>query len=371
MSASRLGGPAFALGDLTTMESSGVQTEKGSGYGALCRWISERSPESSYLSIQDDSSLKTKQTSAPFPGAIGVYSSGSTGKPKLFWKDIDRLQKDCIKHPKHEACTWATCFYPSSFAGAQVAVQAVASGGSVLPLSKKWAINHQLLLQSKPEILTATPTFLAWFAHTLKDSPIRQWQPQQITLGGEPIRPTTAAILRDNFPSSRVTLIYASAELGIIAKSHRADGWFPFHSLEKRFDGWRLQDGELQLLRNKSWIQTGDHCEIEKDYFRITGRMDRVINVGGFKVSLDDIETKAEAFPEVARALAFAKENPLTGHVVALILEPSTPLRNQSLLDKILHSMHEQLPKPAWPRWIAWGKVREWNNGKRNLYPNI
>ena len=99
--------------------------------------------------------------------------------------------------------------------------------------------------------------------------------------------------------------------------------------------------------------------------------MDCVINVGGYKVCLDDIETKAEAFPEVTRALAFAKQNPLTGHVVALILEPSTHLRNQAMLDKILHSMHEQLPKPAWPRWMAWGKVRDLRNGKRNFSPNL
>ena len=353
------------------MNSAGILAQKGTGYSSLCRWISERSPDSSYLSIPDDSSLATEHPSPTFPGAIGVYSSGSTGKPKLVWKNIESLEKDCIQHPNHESCTWATCFDPSSFAGVHVAVQAVASHGSVLPLSKNWTANHHLLQEAKPEILTVTPTYLNWLMyHAIKPN-TKCWQPRQITLGGEPIRPEIAAILRNHFPTSRVTLIYASAEFGIIAKSHRPDGWYPFQSLQKRFDGWRLHDGELQLLRNKVWKKTGDLCEIKDDHFRIIGRMDRTINVGGIKVSLDDIEKQAESFPEVMRALAFAKENPLTGHVVALILEPSTPLCNKALLENILSNMCEQLPKPAWPRWIAWGKVHDGNNGKRNLYPQL
>lgn len=352
------------------MKSSCIQTESGSGYGALCRWICQRSPWSSYLSIPTDFNPATPHPASPFPGSIGMYSSGSTGKPKLVWKDIDRLKKDCSQNGNLEASTWATCFESSSFAGVQVAVQAVVSGGNVLPLGKEWTRSAQLLTQTKPEILTATPTFLELLGQTLNRSTLTQWQPRQITLGGEPIRPSTEGILQKQFPTSRVTLIYASAETGIIAKSHRKDGWYPFCSLRQRFDGWRQQDAELQLLRNNEWIKTGDHCEIKDDHFRIVGRIDRVIHVGGFKVCLDDIETMAESFPEVTRALAFAKKNPVTGNIVALILEPSRLLRNQSMLDRIQEGMQAHLPKPAWPRWIAWGKVRELTNGKRNFSPH-
>ena len=352
------------------MISSRIQTEKGSGYGALCHWISQRSPESSYLSLPDDFKQGAPALPPPFPGSIGVYSSGSTGRPKLVWKDVDRLRKDCSRHSNHESCTWATCFVPSSFAGVQVAVQAVISGGTVVHLGTDWTDNLRLLHQTKPEIMTATPTFLDLLHQTLKHYPAATWQPRQITLGGEPIRPTTTCILDNHFPTTRVTLIYAAAETGMIAKSHRKDGWYPFSSLRQRFDGWRRVNGELQLLRNNEWIKTGDHCEIQQDHFRIVGRMDRVIHVGGVKVCLDDIETMAENFPEVSRALAFAKENPVTGHVVALILEPSTVLRDQSMLDNIAEKMRSQLPKPAWPRWIAWGKVREMKNGKRKSIPN-
>jgi acyl-CoA synthetase (AMP-forming)/AMP-acid ligase II len=352
------------------VNSSCNQVETGSGYRALCRWISQRSPESSYISTPDDAAPASPHPSPPFPGSIGVYSSGSTGKPKLIWKDINRLENDCSRHTSHKACTWATCFAPSSFAGVQVAAQAMVSGGNILPLGKKWTNNRQLLFQSQPEILAATPTFLHLLQQALNHSLSERWQPRQITLGGEPIRPTTEHILQNQFPTSRVTLIYASAEMGIIAKSHRKDGWYPIRFLRQRFDGWRQENGELQLLRNNDWIKTGDHCEVNDDHFRIVGRMDRVIHVGGFKVCLDDIETMAESFSEVSRALAFAKENPVTGHVVALVLESSKPFRNQVMLDNILENLRKRLPKPAWPRWTAWGKVRALKNGKRILLPD-
>lgn len=352
------------------MKSFITQVEWGCGFDAVCDWISNRSQQSSYISMP--SYFNGKHLNSPpttSTGWIGVYSSGSTGKPKLVWQRITPLRDACSRHPRNAACTWATCFEASTFAGIQVAIQAVHSGGKVLSLNHDWSKNHKQLSRLKPDILAATPTFLDLLIHSQPPLEKQPWQPRQITLGGEPLRSVQGSLFQERFPESRFTLIYASAEMGVIAKTNRIDGWYPIVSLRNRYKNWRINDGELELQSNGTWKGTGDHCSFKGDYFCIHGRIDRVVNVGGHKVNLDTVESLAESFPGINRALAYAKKNPITGNVIALVLEASTISGKQTALDHLLRSMQSRLPKHAWPRSISWGKIPEQKNGKRAIYP--
>ncbi len=341
--------------------------ETGTAYRNLAEHLSAGDDSPSFVirppRIPDDAI-------APAPhknGMIGVYSSGSTGKPKLNWWNLELLLKNCSKSGSTEGWTWATCYHPWSFAGVQLACQAHVSKGKVLFLGRDWKKNHSLLQNENPQALSATPTFIDLLIQSTNPSNESNESPKQITMGGEILRPPTGARIQEAFPASRKTLIYATAELGIIAKTNRMDGWFPLTSLKQQFSNFKLTDNVLNLEFQGTWVSTRDLCELEGDHFRITGRLDRVLNIGGEKICLDQIETVAESFQEVRRANAQAKPNAITGYIVALDLEPTTPDADDALLDDIMNQMRKLLPKPAWPRWYSWNKIREMNNGKRSF----
>src|SRR5690606_4586531 len=117
-----------------------------------------------------------------------------------------------------------------------------------------------------------------------------RWQPRQVTLGGEPLREFLGRNARHRFPDARFSVVYAAAELGIVAKTHRVDGWFEKAQLDARWDAWRINDGVLEVCRNGHWRSTGDRIEMREDCFRVIGRADAIANVGGAKVVLSEIE---------------------------------------------------------------------------------
>lgn len=297
---------------------------------------------------------------------IGVYSSGSTGKPKLLWWKVTDLLKDSNQSSRTSGWTWATCYQPWSFAGIHLACQAHTSDGQVMLLDRDWELNHSILTKNQPQALSATPTFIDLLLQSRRVAVNKNWSPKQITIGGEILRPATGKRIQTAFPLSRLTLIYASAELGLIAKTNQIDGWFPLSTLQQRFKNYKLVDNELHLQIHNNWTHTRDLCEFKNDQFKVLGRLDRVLNIGGEKICLDEIESVAESFPEVRKANAVAKPNAIVGQVVALNLEPALSDADDELLDTIMQKMRKQLPKPAWPRWCAWGNIRVMSSGKRS-----
>jgi len=71
------------------------------------------------------------------------------------------------------------------------------------------------------------------------------------------------------------------------------------------------------------WYDTKDIVETRDEYIKVTGRISDVINVGGLKVMPSEIERYALEFPGIAQAQAFARENPITGQHVELVVEAS------------------------------------------------
>ena len=74
------------------------------------------------------------------------------------------------------------------------------------------------------------------------------------------------------------------------------------------------------------WFPTGDLAVLNSDStVTILGRDKDVINVGGLKVSPNEIEDLALTHPQVTDCVAYPLPNPFTGHAVALriLVDPS------------------------------------------------
>ena len=133
-------------------------------------------------------------------------------------------------------------------------------------------------------------------------------------------------------------------------KTHRLDGWYEAEALTHRHRHWRVRDGGLELEIDGAWQSTGDAIEERGDLLRVVGRGDRVANVAGSKVNLDEVARHAEDVPGVRRALAYAEPSAVTGQVVCLKYAPEPAAEPAAVLARLESHLRSVLTKPAWPR---------------------
>ena len=311
------------------------------------------------------SNLTTREAPSP-PDAEGaclaVSSSGSTGRAKLIWHSWPELASEVRSDPKLTGWKWASCFSPTTYAGVQVAVHAWRFRGEILSLTKDWASNWDALRAWRPNVLACTPTFLDLL---LQCEEAANWAPQQITLGGEILRPAAGKRFCSRFPHCRFTVVYASAEVGLILKTHRLDGWYEIAGFEHGGRRWRIQDDVLEIQHRGEWLVTGDRVECDGDLIRVVGRADSIANVGGIKVSLDEIAGLAEEVPGVRRAVAFVNQSPIVGQIVGLKFTVDAGASAEDVRIKLERHLRGRLRKEAWPRIWEPGAVAVGNNGKR------
>jgi acyl-CoA synthetase (AMP-forming)/AMP-acid ligase II/3-hydroxymyristoyl/3-hydroxydecanoyl-(acyl carrier protein) dehydratase len=129
--------------------------------------------------------------------------------------------------------------------------------------------------------------------------------------------------------------IYGSTETGGIAwrRQDQGDAWQTVAGAEVRRD----DDGALCVrsphLDHDGWHRTGDRIAFDADgRFRLQGRLDRVLKLGGKRVSLPELEARLALHPFVAQAALVALEGASrerVGAVVALTEAGSTALRDE------------------------------------------
>ncbi len=188
---------------------------------------------------------------------LGLMTSGTTSSPRVAWHAWRQLKLSVsFKAPRN--WVWASPFRADSFAGVQVALQAWSNEGRCLRLGSDFVRNWACLEQIRPEALCCTPTFLDLLMISGANSETRPtWQPLQITLGGEHLSKRVGEAANGEFPRARVTVVYASAELGVIAKGHSWDGWLDFGSLDWRWSSWSLAARDKVLECNRPAVPSG------------------------------------------------------------------------------------------------------------------
>jgi acyl-coenzyme A synthetase/AMP-(fatty) acid ligase len=300
---------------------------------------------------------------------LGVRSSGSTGTPKVVWRRWETLRREVRSTPDNQGWHWASPFRAESFAGVQAALQAWATRGTITSLDNRWNSIWEAARAKPWQALSCTPTFLDLLLQN-EPTPYSTPDPVQITLGGEVLRPHCGSRFANRFPNTRFTVVYASAESGVLLKTHRLDGWYEAESLERRYPQWRILEGVLELRDAQgTWCSTGDRVEQNGGLIRVVGRADRVANVAGTKVNLDEIGWMAESIPGIRRALAVAEPNPITGQIIVLRYAPEAGSAEdpEGVEQRLSTALRKLLPKPAWPRkWIR-DELQPGANAKRAI----
>lgn len=302
-------------------------------------------------------------------GRIHMMTSGTTGRPKIAIHTLEtllhRIRASAVL-PANQAGKWLLTYQTTGFAGLQVMLMSVLSGGViVVPEQRVPAGFYEAAKVAGVTQISGTPTFWRSFLMVARPADLSL---KQITLGGEAIDQPTLDRVKAAFPDARVTHIYASTEAGVAFSVHDGLAGFPRDWLERPRQGveLRIRDELLELktpnamqryasvteqpLLDDGWIRTADRCEIHGDRVRILGRQDSTINVGGSKVYPLAIETFLLGLPDVQEARVFGVANPISGYLVAAEVALSPGVDAGDARVRILTACREQLAGYQVPR---------------------
>jgi acyl-coenzyme A synthetase/AMP-(fatty) acid ligase len=304
--------------------------------------------------------------------SVLLTTSGTTGKPKLAEHSLAKLLGR-IRKPKPDSSppTWLMTYHPASFAGMQVILSWLHGGGTLVAVSEAAVVDlcHAAVRYGVTHI-SGTPTFFRAFLVSAGRE-LTSLRLKQLTLGGEIADQAILSRLKQLWPQAGLTHIYASTEAGALFAVRDGRAGFPTAWLQTGVDGvkLRVRDGMLEVqspramnryISSKSssadlvdgWLLTNDLVEVSEDRVLFMGRADSIINVGGAKVSPEEVEAVLLQHAGVAEVVVFGLPNSFTGAIVAADVRPAQSSNAETLRADLLKHARERLEPHKIPRII-------------------
>jgi acyl-CoA synthetase (AMP-forming)/AMP-acid ligase II len=320
-----------------------------------------------WLSLDDSLSVAVpSSTSVPrgefetVAPTIWVATSGTSGPPKIVDHSWDSLLSAARLAEQWHTRPWLLAYDAKRWAGIQVWVQAVLTGGCVvIPESRDPDVVARAIVENQVSMLPATPTLLRRVLSSADPTVLSQCQLERITLGGEAVDGSLLEQLKHTFPTARISHVYATTELGEVFQVRDGLPGFPARWLTKPLPGGaRLstrRDGELlvQLSRDTAEVATGDLVEQHGDRFEFVGRRSDVIVVGGAKVYPKRVEDVIRKVPGVVDARVHGVASPITGELVAVELVIAADAASEEVRSAVLEQCRSSLEHHAVPRVVT------------------
>jgi acyl-coenzyme A synthetase/AMP-(fatty) acid ligase len=279
-----------------------------------------------------------------------LFSSGSTGKPKAMVHDLDKLVNVYLDRKPRNLRTLLSLMF-DHIGGINTLFNILASGGAaVVPSKRDPEEVCELIEKYKVHILPTSPTFLNLIIISDAHKRFDLSSLKLITYGTEPMPQSLLKRLKEAFPRAKFLQTFGTSETGIITTKSKSSESLFMKLDDKNFEH-KIVDGELwiksktQILgylnqdnpfTKDGWFPTGDLVELTGDkYFKIIGRKNEMINVGGQKVLPSEVESVLLEMSEIEDALVFGKPSPLMGEIVAAKLVLKKKLPKQEIIKKI------------------------------------
>lgn len=311
-------------------------------------------------------------------GGLVLFSTGTTGRPKAILHDL-ALFLQRYNFPRPQLKTLAFLLF-DHIGGINTLLHTMYNKGTLI-LTKERSVESiiNLINSYQIQVLPTTPTFLRMmlFSGLIPHKIPRSLK--VITYGTEKMDAETLQKLSDMLPSVDFRQTYGMSELGILRVRSEAR-----NSLYMKIGGEgveiRIREDNLEIKSNSrmmgylnapspfdefGWYKTNDLVESKNEWIKIIGRSNGVVNVGGLKFLLNEIENACYGHPEVKLALAEARTNPITGQHVELRIQIE---ENSTLqISEIRQFLSAKLPIHMIPRRITFGKVEFNHRYKKNM----
>lgn len=265
-----------------------------------------------------------------------LFSTGTMGRPKAIVHDFSAFLKR-FETPRPSLRTVSFLLF-DHIGGINTLFHTLFNQGTIIALNSRRVESVLAACERfRVEVLPTTPTFLRMM---LMSGRVPEGVPsclKIITYGTERMDQPTLTELTRLLPSVDFRQTYGMSELGILrVKSKSRDSLFMKvggEGIETRVENGVLQIrstsrmlGYLNALDpfdSDGWYDTKDVVEVDGDYIKVTGRVSDIINVGGLKFMASEVERVALAFPNVSMVKVSARDNPVTGQHVEMLVEPS------------------------------------------------
>lgn len=260
-----------------------------------------------------------------------LFSTGTTGRPKAILHDLTLFLKR-FETPRPTLRTINFLLF-DHIGGINTLLHTLFNRGVVVaPESRNVDAILETCKKYDVEVLPTTPTFLRMM---LMSGAVPDKVPdclKIVTYGTERMDQPTLDELCRLMPTVDFRQTFGMSELGIVrVKSEARDSLF----MKVGGEGveTRVIDGVLQIRSSsrmlgylnapspfdaEGWYDTKDVVESKNGYYKVTGRVSDVINVGGLKFMASEVERVALQYPHVSLVKAEPKQNPITGQHVEM-----------------------------------------------------
>jgi long-chain acyl-CoA synthetase len=306
-----------------------------------------------------------------------LFSTGTTGRPKAILHDLTLfIQRFETPRPTLKTINFLLFDH---IGGLNTLLHTLFNKGTVVaPKSRSVEDILATCAEHDIEVLPTTPTFLRMI---LMSGLIPESVPTSlriITYGTERMDQPTLDALCELLPNVDFRQTFGMSELGIVRVKSEAR-----NSLFMKVGGegveTRVVSNVLEIrsktrmlgylnaespFDDEGWYNTKDIVEERDGYYKVTGRMSEVINVGGLKFMASEVERVALQYEHVGLAKAESKPNPITGQHVELTVQSAS---NREL-DKtgLKMFLSEQLPNHMMPKRIRVAFINVGHRFKRD-----
>ena len=264
-----------------------------------------------------------------FPAAaepeVAFFTSGSTGEPKIVHKKAFQFgEQHRVEAPwlgldrPLTVVSLAPAFHILGYIYG-FSTPAAAKGTTVFSRGSSPQGWVEMVRTERPRLVVGVPLHYRLMVQLL-DAPL----PEAVYLcSGGPLDPAIAAEFerRSGWP---VLQVYGSTETGGIAVRRGSGPMEPFPQM-----AWKSRESDGRLViksawqdRPSDWHCTDDVVAVEGGTFRLLGRADSVVKIGGRRFSTGEVVQTALAAPGVAQAHALPYDR-FGEHAIALFVVAS------------------------------------------------